>query len=91
MSNSLGDHGLQHVRLPFSSLSLSLLKLTSIELVMPPDHLILCHSLLFLPSISSSIRVFSNELSVHIQWSKCWSFSNSPSNEYLGLTSFRIN
>ena len=65
----------------------SLLKLTSIEWVMPSNHLILCHLLLFLPSIFPSIRVFSNELTLHIRWPKNWSFSfsTSPSNEYLGL------
>ena len=65
----------------------------SIESVMPSNHLILCRSLLFPPSISPSIRVFSNELTFHIKWPKYWSFSfsNSPSNEYLGLISFRID
>ena len=70
----------------------SLLKLTSIELVMPSNHLILCHPLLLLPSIFPSIRVFSNE-SVLIRWSKYWSFSYSisPSNEYSGLISFKTD
>ena len=65
----------------------SLLKLTSIEWVMPSNHLILCHLFLFLPSIFPSIRVFSNELTLHIRWPKNWSFSfsTSPSNEYSGL------
>ena len=63
----------------------SLLKFTSIELVMPSNHLILCHPLLLLPSIFPSIRVFSNELALCIRWLKYWSFSNSPSNEYSGL------
>ena len=65
----------------------SLLKLISIELVMPSSHLILCHPLLLLLSIFPSIRVFSNELAVHIRWPKCWgfSFSISPSKEYSGL------
>ena len=74
--------------------SQSLLKLMSIESVMPSNHLILCRPLLLLPSISSSIRVFSNESVHHIRWSKYWSFSFSicPSNEYLeGLISFRID
>ena len=68
-------------------------KLMSIELVMPSNHLILCHPLLLLPSIFPSIRVFSNESAHHIRWSKYWSFSfsNSPSNEYSGLISFRID
>ena len=72
--------------------SQSLLKLMSIELMMPSNHLILCPPLLLLPSIFPSIRVFSNE-SVHIMWPKYWSFSFSisPSNEYPGLISFRID
>ena len=70
----------------------SLLKLMSIELVMPSNHLILCHPLLLLPSIFPSIRVFSNESVLCIRWPKYWSFSFSISlsNEYLGLLSFRI-
>ena len=73
--------------------SWSLLKLLSIESVMPSNHLILCHPLLLLPSISLSIRVFSSELALHITWPKYWSFSfsTSPSNEYLGLVSLRID
>ena len=63
--------------------SQSLLKLMSIESVMPPNHLILCRPLLLLPSIFSSIRVFSNESALHIRWPKYWSFSISPSNEYI--------
>ena len=75
------------------TISWSLLKLTSIESVMPSNHLILCHPLLLLPSIFPSIRVFSNELALRISWSKYWSFSFSisPSNEYSGLISFRID
>ena len=65
--------------------SQSLLKLMSIELVMPSNHLILCRPLLFLPSIFLSIRVFSNESVLHIRWPKYWSFSISPSSEYSGL------
>ena len=70
----------------------SLLKLMSIESVMPSNHLILCRPLFLLPSIFSSIRVFSNESVLHIRWPKYWSFSFSisPSNEYSGLISFRI-
>ena len=70
----------------------SLLKLMSIELVMPSNHLILCHPLLLLPSIFPSIRVFSNESALHMRWPKYWSFSFSisPSNEYSGLISFSI-
>ena len=67
-----------------------LLKLMSIELVMPSNHLILCRPLL-LPSIFPSIRVFSNESVLHIRWPKYWSFRFSPSNEYSGLISFRID
>ena len=67
-------------------------KFTSIELVMPSNHLILCHPLPLLPSIFPSIRVFSNESALSIRWPKYWSFSfsNSPSNKYSGLISFRI-
>ena len=72
--------------------SQSLLKLMSIELVMPSNHLILCHPLLLLPSIFPSISIFSNESALHIRWPKFWSFSYSisPSNEYLGLIPFRM-
>ena len=72
--------------------SRSLLKLTSIELVMPSNHLILCHPLLLLPSIFPSIRVFSNEAVLCIRWPEYWSFSFniSHSNEYSGLISFRM-
>ena len=71
--------------------SLSLLKLMSIKSVMPSNHLILCHPLLLLPSIFPSIRVFSNESVLRIRWPKYWSFSISPSNEYSGLISFRMD
>ena len=71
--------------------SCSLLKLMSIELVMPSNHLILCHPLLIPPSILPSIRVFSNESVLYIRRPKYWSFSISPSNEYSGLISFRID
>ena len=69
----------------------SLLKLISIELVTPSNHLILYHPLLLLPSIFPSIRVFSNESVLHIRWPNYWSFSFniSPSDEYSGLISFR--
>ena len=70
--------------------SWSLLKLMSIKLVMPSNHLVLCCPLL-LPSIFPSIRVFSNESVLHIRWSKYWSFSISPSNEYSGLISYRMD
>ena len=73
--------------------SWSLLKLISIQSVMPSKHLILCHPLLLLPSIFPSIRVFSNESFLLIRWPKYWSFSFniSPSKEYLGLISFRLD
>ena len=76
MSDSLQPHGL-----------------VSIESVMPSNHLILCHPLLLLPSVFPSIRVFSNELALCIWWPKYWSFSFSisPSNEYSGLISFKID
>ena len=75
------------------TISLSLLKLMSIESVMPFNYLILCHPLLLLPSSFPSIRVFSKESVLHIRWPKCWSFSFSfsPSDEYSGLISFRID
>jgi len=75
------------------TISQSLFKLMSIELVMPSNYLILCHLLLLLPSVFPSIRVFSNESALHIRWPNCWnfSFSISPSNEYSGLISFRID
>ena len=75
------------------TISLSLLKLISVESVMPSNHLILCRPLLLLPSIFPSIRVFSNESALCIRWPKYWSlsFSISPSNEYSGFISFRID
>ena len=75
------------------TISQSLLKLISIEPVMASDHLILCHPLFLLPSIFPSIRVFSNESTLPIRWPKYWSFSFSisPSNEYSGLISFRMD
>ena len=91
MSDSLRPHGHQ------ASLSItnswSLLKLMSIELVRPFNHLILCHPLLLPPLIFPSIRVFSNESVHHIRWPKFWSFSFSisSSNEYTGLISFRMD
>ena len=71
--------------------SWSLLKLMSVESVMPTNHLILCHPLLCLPAIFPSIRVFSHESVLCIWWPKYWSFSISPSNEYSGLISFRMD
>ena len=71
--------------------SQSLLKLMSIELVMPSNHLILCCPLLLLPSIFPSIRIFSNELALCIRWPNYWSFSITPSNEYSEMISFRMD
>ena len=78
---------------PSFTISWSLLKFMSIELVMLSNHLNLCCPLLLLPSIFPSIRVFSNESALHIRWPKYWSFSFSisPSNDYSGLLSFRID
>ena len=103
MSDSLWSYGSQGSLWSYvtvahqASLSItntrSLLKLISIESVMPSNHLILCLPLLLLPSIFPRIRVFSNESVLHIRWPKYWSFSFniSPSNEYSGLISFRID
>ena len=92
---SLKPHGLQHARLPSLSItnSQSLLKLMSIESVMPSNHLILCCPLLLLPSIFPGIRIFSNESVICIKWPEYWSFSFSisPSNEQQGLISFRMD
>ena len=79
-------------RLPCPSLSSRVCSYSvSSELVMLSNHLIFCHPLLLLPSISPSIRVFSNELALHIRWPKYWNFNFSPSSEYSGLISFRID
>ena len=93
VSNSLRPHEPQHARPPCPSPTPSLPKLMSIESVMPSNHLILCHPLLLLPSIFPSIRVFSNESTLRIRWPKycSFSFSISPSNEYSGLISFRMD
>ena len=91
VSDSLWLHRLQHTRLPCPSLSPGICSdSTSIESLMPSNHLILCHPLLP-PSIFPSIRVFSNELAVHIRRPEYWSFSFNPSNEYSGLISFRVD
>ena len=89
MSDSLRPHESQHARPPCPSS----LKLTSIELVMPSSHLILCCPLFLLPSIPPSIRVFSNESTLHMRWPKYWSFSFSiiPTKEISGLISFRMD
>ena len=89
MSDSLRPHGLLHASLSITN-SRSLLKLMSIESVMLSNHLILCRPLL-LRSVFPSIRVFSKESVLRIRWPKYWSFSISPSNEYLGLISFRMD
>ena len=92
VSNSLQPHGLQQARLPCPSPTSGAHSNSSIESVMPSNHSILCPPLL-LPSIFPSIRVFSSESFLCIRWPKCWSFSFSisPSNEYSGLISFRID
>ena len=93
MSNSLQPNGLQYAVLPVGRNSQGLLKLMSIKLTMPCNHLILYHPLLLLPSVFLSIRVFSNESVLCIRWPKYWSFSFSisPSKETSGLISFRID
>ena len=93
VSDSLRPHGLQHTRLPCPSPTpRACSTLMSIELVMPFSYLILCRPLLLLPSIFPSIRVFSSELTPRIRWPKYWGFSFiSPSNEYPGLMSFRMD
>ena len=82
-----------HETSPSFTISQSLLKLMSIEPVMPSNHLVLCRPFLFLPSIFPSSRVFSSESALHIRWPKHWSFSFSisPSNEHPGLISFRMD
>ena len=94
MSDSLWLHGLQHARpLCPSPTSWSLCKLMSIKLVVPSNHLIPCHPFHLSPSIFPSIRVFSSESVLCIRWPKYWSFSFSisPSDEYSGLISFRMD
>ena len=92
MSDSLRTHGLQHTRLPCPSPTPKAYS-NSCPLSWWSNHLILCHPLLLLPSIFSSIRVFSNESVLHIRWPKYWSvsFSISPSGEYSGLISFQMD
>ena len=97
MSNSLQPHGPTRQTSLSISISQSLLKFMSIESEMPSSHPIFCHPLLHLPSIFPSIRIFSNESTLHIRWQKYWSFSFSiiisvhPSNEHSGLISFRMD
>ena len=90
MCPTLRLRGARQASLSFT-ISRSLLKLMSIDSVMPSNHLILCCPLLLLPSIFPSMRSFSNESVLHIRWPKYWSLSISPSNEYSGLISFRID
>ena len=93
VSDSLRPHGLQHTRLPCPSPTPGAYSNSSTELVMPSNHLILCCPLLLLPSIFPSIRVFSSESILRLRWPEYWSFSFSisPSNEYSGLISFRMD
>ena len=93
MSDSLLPHESQHARPLSITNSRSSLRLTSIESVMPPSHLILYRPLLFLPSIPPSVRVFSNGSTLHMRWPKYWTFSFStiPSKEIPGLISFRTD
>ena len=93
MSDSLQPHEPQHTRLPCPSLSPRVCSNSSIESVMPSNHLIFCCPLLLLPSVFPSIRVFSNESALHVRWPKYWSFSFGiiPFNEYSGLIAFRVD
>ena len=94
VSTSLQPYELQHTRPPCPSPTPGVHSdSASIESVMPSSHLILCHPLLLLPPIPPSIRVFSNESTLHTRWPKYWSFSFSiiPSKEHLGLISFRMD
>ena len=93
MSNSATPWTAAHQASLFITNSQSLLKLMSVESVMPSHHIILCHPLFLLPSIFPSIRVFSNQSVFHMRWPKYWSFSFriSPSNEHPGLISFRMD
>ena len=93
MSDSLHPHRLQHASLPSFTVSQSLLKFLSVNLVMLSNHIIFCYPLLLLPPIPPSIRVFSNESTLRMWWPKDWSFSFSmiPSKEIPGLISFRMD
>ena len=92
VSDSLRPHEPQHTRPPCPSPTLQVYPNSSIDSLMPSNHLVLCHPLLLLPSIFPSIRVFSNESALCIRWPKYWSFSFSisPSNEHPGPISFRM-
>ena len=93
VSDSLRPHELQHTRPPCPSQTFRVHPNLCTESVMTSSHLILCRPLLLLPPIPPSIRVFSNETTLHVRWPKYWSFSLNicPSNEYAGLISFRID
>ena len=93
VSNSLRPHESQHARPPCPSPTPGVHPNLSIKSVMPSSHLILCRPLLLLPPIPPSIRVFSNESTLRMRWTKYWnfSFSISPSNEHPGLISFRMD
>ena len=93
MSDHLQPYELQHARLPCPSVSWRPPKFMSTESMMPSNYLILCHPLLLLPSILPTIRVISNESGLPIRWPKFWSFrfNVSPSNDYSGLISFRMD
>ena len=93
MSDSLQPHGLQHARPPCLSPTPGAYSNSCPSCLFPSNHLIFCHPFLLPPSIFPSIRVFSNELALHMRWPKYWSFSFSisPSNEYSGLISFGID
>ena len=93
MSDSAAPWTAAHQASVSFTISQSLLKLMSVLSVMPSNHLILCHPLLLLPPIPPSIRIFSNEPTLHMRWPKYWSFifSISPSNEHPGLISFRMD
>ena len=93
VSDSLRPHGRSMPGLPVQNQILDFNSLISLELVISSNYLILCHPLLFPPSIFPSIMLFSNQSTLHIRWPKYWSFSFniSPSNEYSGLISFRMD
>ena len=91
MFNSLWPYGLQHTSLPVYCQLSEVIQLMSIESVMPSNHLILCHTLLLLPSIFPRVTVFSNGSVLHIRWPTYWTFNISPFNEYWGLISFRMD
>ena len=91
MSDSLQPHRLAHQASLSFTISLSLLKFTSIDTVILSNYLILCHPLLLLPSIFPSIGVFSDNSALRIRWPNYWSFTISPSNEHSWLISFRID